>query len=399
MLPLQAGALLGPMAGTGMVTLVPSLSGVFEAPAGEVALAITIYMIPFALVQFFSGAIAQRLGARRTVYVGYLVFIAASVGCAMAPSFPLFLLARLVQGTGGAFLFPILMALVGEVVKPERLGRAIGIFGVTQTLGLTLGPLVAGLSEVHLGWRWFFVILGLMAVLPLLDFARVFAHHPETGGSGGGILALTGRVIRERRVVLLSLAGAGLFFAMVGTYTYLATWLKDAQGLAEDRIGLVLALAGAIGIPASALAGSWVDRVGRYAVGIAGMIGFAAAIVAFGTVPYSFAAFSVLSLALGWFAATAWTALNTLAVEVMPAFRKPVASVYNAFRFLGYSLAPPVMGLAYGERNFAAVCAGCAVAVAASAVFVALLAAAPGSLNRPVGSSRSGGSRSEGRGQ
>jgi DHA1 family chloramphenicol resistance protein-like MFS transporter len=261
-------------------------------------------------------------------------------------------------------------------VKPERLGRAIGIFGVTQTLGLTLGPLVAGLSEVHLGWRWFFLIIALMSVLPALDFARVFASHRDTGATEAGILALTGRVIGERRVILLSMAGAGLFFAMVGTYTYLATWLKDAQGLAEDRIGVVLALAGAVGIPGSALAGTWVDRVGRHAVGLVGMLAFAGTIVAFGIVPYSFAAFSGLSLLLGWSAATAWTALNTLAVEVLPAFRKPVASVYNAFRFLGYSLAPPVMGLAYGDRNFTAVCVGCALAVVASALFITLLAVA-----------------------
>lgn len=373
MLPLQAGALLGPMAGTGMVTLVPSLTGVFGVPAGRVALAITIYMIPFALVQLFSGAIAQRLGARRTVYLGYLVYGLASVGCAVAPSFSLFLLARLVQGTGGAFVFPILMALVGEVVRPERLGRAIGIFGVTQTLGLTLGPLVAGLSQVHLGWRWFFLIVGLMAVLPALDFARVFASHPETRAMEAGILALTGRAMRERRVILVSLAGAGLFFAMVGMYTYLATWLNDAQGLAEDRIGLVLALASAIGIPGSALAGAWADRLGRQVVGLAGTVAFGATIVAFGLVPYSFVTFSALSLLLGWCAATAWTALNTLAVEVLPALRKPVASVYNAFRFLGYSLAPPVMGLVYGDRNFTAVSVGCALAVAASALCIALL--------------------------
>ena len=98
MLPLQAGALLGPMAGTGMVTLVPALSGVYGAPVGAVALAITTYMVPFALAQLFSGSIAHNLGGRRTALIGYAIFIAGSLATAAAPTFGLFLLLRFVQG-------------------------------------------------------------------------------------------------------------------------------------------------------------------------------------------------------------------------------------------------------------------------------------------------------------
>ncbi|HET7296456.1 MAG TPA: MFS transporter, partial [Gemmatimonadales bacterium] len=141
MLPLQAGALLGPMAGTGMVTLVPVLSDVYGVSVGAVALAITAYTTPFALVQLFSGSVSQLLSGRLTAVIGYVIFASASLGCALAPSFAFFIIFRLVQGVGAAFLFPILMALVGEVVAPERLGRAMGALGVTQTLGLTVGPL------------------------------------------------------------------------------------------------------------------------------------------------------------------------------------------------------------------------------------------------------------------
>jgi len=372
MLPLQAGALLGPMAGTGMVTLVPALSGVYGAPVGAVALAITTYMVPFALAQLFSGSISHNLGGRRTALIGYAIFIAGSLATAAAPTFGLFLLFRFVQGLGAAFLFPILMALVGEVVAPERLGRAIGAFGVTQTLGLTLGPLLAGLMEVHFGWRWFFVLLGAWAFLSAVAFVWLF--QPERQAVEQGTMwGIMGRVLREPTVLLLSVAGAGLFFAMVGPYTYLAAWLKSFPALPEDQIGLVLAVAGAVGIPASAVAGRWGDRFGRKPVGLAGLGCYITALCGFAALPYSFTGTMLLAAWLGWSGAVAWTALNTLAIEVIPALRKPVASIYNAFRFLGYALAPPLLGLVYGRGDAAAVYLVSAVVVAGSAVCIAAL--------------------------
>ncbi len=373
LLPLQAGAILGPMAGTGMVTLVPTLVMVFDVSVGRVALAITVYMVPFALFQLFSGSVSQRLSGRRTATAGFAVFAAASVACALAPTFPLFLLFRLVQGVGAAFLFPILMALVGDVVAPERLGRAIGAFGVTQTLGLTVGPVLAGVAEVHVGWRWFFAMLAALAVAAALGFRRLFQDERPASRDEGGVLAITVTVLRNPTVVLLSLAAAGLFFAMVGSYTYLAAWLHAVPRLSEDRIGVVLAVAGALGIPASAMAGGWVDRLGRKVVGLAGLAGFVTGLAGLAALPYAFGTMMALAAWLGWWGAVAWAALNTLAVEVLPGLRKPVASIYNSFRFLGYSVAPPVLGLVYDHDDAAAVFIVSAAVVVLSACCVAAL--------------------------
>ncbi|MFQ5899912.1 MAG: MFS transporter, partial [Candidatus Methylomirabilia bacterium] len=165
----------------------------------------------------------------------------------------------------------------------------------------------------------------------------------------------------------------GLFFSMVGTYTYLTAWLKEAQGLAEDRIGVVLAVAGVMGIPASAVAGRWVDRLGRKAVGLAGMAGYIASLAGFWGLPYSFTGIVGLAALFGWSGAVAWIALNTLAVEVIPALRKPVASVYNAFRFFAYSLAPPILGLVYGQGNVAGVYLICELVAFGSVSSIAAL--------------------------
>jgi predicted MFS family arabinose efflux permease len=365
------------MGGTGMVTLVPALAASYTVSVGTVALAITAYMAPFAVVQLFSGSASQILTGRRTAALGYLVFTAASLGCAVAPSFSLFLLCRVVQGVGAAFLFPVLMALVGEVVAPARLGRAIGAFNATQTVGLTMGPLLAGLFEVHLGWRWFFISLGLCAAVSAVGFLRLFRAEHEAPGEGREFGAIMLTVLRDPTVVQLSLAAAGLFFAMIGSYTYLVAWLKTGPGLAEDRIGFLLAVAGAVGIPASAISGRWVDRFGRKPVGMAGMGGFIAALAGLALLPYSYLATLILTAWLGWTGAVAWTGLNTLAIEVLPALRKPVASIYNSVRFVGYALAPPLLGVIYGDGAISSVYVVSALVVGVAAVLLARLKVSP----------------------
>jgi predicted MFS family arabinose efflux permease len=373
LLPLQAGSLIGTMAGTGMVTLVPAMAESFAVPVTTIAWAVTAYMVPFALVQLFSGAFAQRLGSRRIACVGFIVYALGSLGGALAPTFAVFLLLRLLQGVGAAFVFPVLMALVGEIVPPERLGRAIGAFGMTQTLGLALGPAVAGVIEVYAGWRWFLVALGVFAIVAATAFVIVLPRDLETRSADRGVLALTRGVLAERSVLLLSLAAAGLFFALVGTSTYLTVWLKMAQGLSEERIGLILAVMGGVGIPASGLAGRWVDRLGRRSIALAGMIAYIASTIALWLVPYSFARFSALAALLGGSAAVAWTALNTLAVEIVPELRKPVASIYNALRFSGYAIAPPALGIVYRDDSMAGVYLISAAVVAGAGVLIGRL--------------------------
>src|SRR3972149_11868656 len=102
---------------------------------------------------------------------------------------------------------------------------------------------------------------------------------------------------------------------MIGAYTYLAAWLKAVPRRSEDRVGIVLAVAGAVGIPASAVAGGWGDRYGRKAVGIAGVAGYITALLGLATLPYSFWGTVVLAAWFGWTAAVARAGLHTRAVR------------------------------------------------------------------------------------
>ena len=90
-----------------LIAVIPNVARGLDTSLGYVAAAITAYMVPFAALQLVSGTLAERLGARRVVRAGYVVFGAAALACALAPEIWSFLAARAVMGAANAFLSPI----------------------------------------------------------------------------------------------------------------------------------------------------------------------------------------------------------------------------------------------------------------------------------------------------
>ncbi|MBD0291461.1 MAG: MFS transporter, partial [Thermoleophilia bacterium] len=162
-LPLYAGGFLGPFGGAMLIAIIPNVAEGLDTSLTLVAAAITAYMVPFAALQLVSGTIAQRVGPRRVVRTGYLAFGLAALLCALAPDIWVFLAARAAMGAANAFLSPILLAALSEVVAPAVLGRSVGTFAAWQTAGFTLAPAIAGgLGEVS--WRFAFVVVSVAAV-------------------------------------------------------------------------------------------------------------------------------------------------------------------------------------------------------------------------------------------
>src|SRR3954463_6207818 len=97
-LPLYIGGFLGPFGGGVVAVLVPQLREAFDATTAGVALSIPAYLVPFAALQLVSGTIGERLGRRRVVRTGYIVYAVLSVVAALAPTLGVFLGVRALQG-------------------------------------------------------------------------------------------------------------------------------------------------------------------------------------------------------------------------------------------------------------------------------------------------------------
>ena len=101
---------------------------------------------------------AERFGRKRFLMFSIMVFTAASFACGVAPTLPLVLLARAVQGVGGGALQPIAQAILIESFPPEKQGQALGLYALGVVLAPVIGPALGGYLTDAISWRWAFYI-------------------------------------------------------------------------------------------------------------------------------------------------------------------------------------------------------------------------------------------------
>ncbi len=350
LLPIYLGAIIGPMGGVGIIPLLPVLCSFFEISIQWASLTVTLYMIPYVIFQLFSGSIAQVFDTRRTLLFGFGTYALGSLLSGLSSDLTTLIAVRFIQGFGAAFIAPIVLALVGERVDSKHTGRAMGILGVMYTFGVTMGPLISGVLEVTLGWPWFFFFLMALS-LSIGAFYWITSREDKKPATKGGkisdALALVKKSYSYPQVKYLSFAAFSLFLGYIGLMTFVADYLTVTFDLASDKTGLILSMTGFFGILAAPVAGILGDRRGRLPVACLGGGIMVAAVFGLAAVEYSYEKYLLLFAFFGAGSATAWTSLNTLAVELVPDLRKPVASVYNCFKFAGYALSPLVLSLFY----------------------------------------------------
>ena len=371
LIPLYIGAAIGPMGGFGIVTILPVMAKAWSVNFGSISVAITFYMLPFIAMQIFSGAIAQLFDARKTLIFGFTIYALGALLSGLSTNFSTFLACRILQGVGAGFLTPIIMALIGELVPDEHIGKAIGLLGVAYTVGVTLGPYISGAIEVRLGWPYFFFLLSIVALAAGISYlisSRSLTRPAKNKAAILDILPVLNRAVREPGALFISFAAFSLFFGYIGIITFTADDLKSHLGLASNKIGTILSITGLSGIMVSPVAGYLGDRLGRKQVFACGAMIAIIAIGLMACLPYGYYNRLLLFLLLGTGAATAWTSLNTMAVRISTDLRQPVTSIYNAIKFSGYALSPAVLALLYGPFHIKAVQIGSMVAVAISAV-------------------------------
>ncbi len=154
-----AGAFLAFLDATIVNIAFPSIVDSFPGTSiGDLSWVLNAYNIVFAAFLIVFGRLTDLVGRRRGFVLGVLVFTAASVLCAVAPSVSLLVAARILQALGAAMLVPASLALVIEAFPDERRAHAIGLWGATAAVAAGLGPPIGGALVELGGWRWAFLI-------------------------------------------------------------------------------------------------------------------------------------------------------------------------------------------------------------------------------------------------
>ncbi|MDX3230844.1 DHA2 family efflux MFS transporter permease subunit [Streptomyces sp. ME19-01-6] len=175
------------------------------------------YAIAFAALLLLAGRLSDLYGARKIFTIGLALFGATSLMAAVAPNGGLLILARVLQGVGGAVILPTSLALVNASFSGKARGQAFAVWGSTIGAAAAVGPLLGGWLA-DFSWRWAF---GINLPLVALIMAGVMVHlpaSPRTRGRVDGVGAV------------LSAVGLGLLaFALVEGRTY--GWLMTTESL------------------------------------------------------------------------------------------------------------------------------------------------------------------------
>jgi EmrB/QacA subfamily drug resistance transporter len=191
--------------GTILSVALPTLGRSLHASTGQLQWFVAAYTLVFAAALVPGGMLGDRYGRKRMLVLALLVFGAASIACALAPSAGAFIAARALLGLGGAIMLPMVLGLLPALFDEAERPRAIGLVTAATMLGYPIGPLLGGWMLTQFDWSWVFLInvpvvaLAVVAVIVLLPESRssVRKRVDLVGAvlSAGGLALLTYGVI------------------------------------------------------------------------------------------------------------------------------------------------------------------------------------------------------------
>ena len=245
-----------------VATALPTIGRQFR-DVSSLSWVITAYLLASTAVAPVFGTLSDIYGRRATIVAALSLFIAGSVLCAMAPSLPVLILGRGLQGLGGGGILPIVQTIISDIISPRERGQYQAYFsGVWVAAGIG-GPVLGGVFAEHLHWSmifWINVPLALGALALLLPKMRKIPafHRRREVDWAGGLLLMAAAVV----FMLVLSWGANRYpwlsptiLGMIGASFALAlTFVWHAMRAAEPFLPLPL-LGGNV-VPFAILAGS-----------------------------------------------------------------------------------------------------------------------------------------------
>jgi DHA1 family bicyclomycin/chloramphenicol resistance-like MFS transporter len=237
---------LGPLATDMYLPSLPGLAGEFSTSSGQVQLTLSLFLAGFALAQIVYGPLSDRFGRKPMLLVGLVLFVLASIACALAESIEMLILARFIQALGGS-AGPVLgRAMVRDIHGPRESARVLSHIGSAMALAPAFAPILGGYMSVYLGWSsifWFLALIGLfgaaLLVLAIEETAPREHRHPKP------IKAILGdyvSLLRDREflgyTLTCTLAYAGLFAFLSGSSFVIIEYF----GVSEQNFGLLFML-------------------------------------------------------------------------------------------------------------------------------------------------------------
>jgi DHA1 family bicyclomycin/chloramphenicol resistance-like MFS transporter len=218
---------------------------IFETDVPTVQLTLSAFMVAFALSMLVYGPLSDRFGRRPVLIGGTLIYLLASVACALAPTIEALIAARVLQAFGACAGPVIGRAVVRDVWGRDKAATVLAYIATAMALAPAIGPILGGWLDVAFGWASTFWVLagfsGLALAMVVMLLAETNAHLNPKATSVGGLVESYGALLRHRvyvGYVLTVSASYSVIFCFISGSSFV---LIDVVGLTPDLYGLSFA--------------------------------------------------------------------------------------------------------------------------------------------------------------
>lgn len=324
--------------------VLPVLRQTFGVGEGAASMTVSAVVLGIALANLPFGALADRMAIRPILLTGGLVVAAAGVASALAPTLPLLVGARFLQGLFVPALTTCLAAYLAREMPAERLNVVMGSYVSATVVGGLFGRLLGGFILPPAHWRWAFL---LAAALLLAATLAAYAGLPVESHED----LQTRETVRFRDVLFrhdlfrIYCVSAGAFFVFSSVFNYMPFYLHGAPFHWSTRAVTLLYLSYIVGVVIGPLAGRLSNRIGNGTAMVAGALVFGAGL-AVTLVPQGWAMALALALVCAGFFTLHSSAAGALNRK-LSAGRGRANAFYVLFYYLGGAAGITLSGHAY----------------------------------------------------
>jgi DHA2 family multidrug resistance protein len=211
----------------------PHIAGSLSASVDESTWVLTSYLIANAIILPLSGWLTEVFGRKRFYMTCVVIFTGSSLLCGIAPSLPLLVLFRIMQGLGGGGLQPSAQAILADTFPPRQRGMAFSIYGMAVVFAPAIGPTLGGWITDSYSWRWLFYINVPVGILSLMLVSRLI-HNPP---------ALAGKPLTRQNLFSMDWTGMGLLALGLGSLEFVLDKGQEDDWFGSARIQFLVVLA------------------------------------------------------------------------------------------------------------------------------------------------------------
>jgi predicted MFS family arabinose efflux permease len=331
--------------------VIPKIAADIGVDVKTAALLSTAYAFPYAIMQPALGTIADFFGKTRLMNISLVVVVMTTLVCAFAGNFSLLVAMRIIAGMLAGGIFPVGMAIVGDLVPIHERQVAIGRLLAIGLAGNLIGAIISGVIGDLLGWRGVFFSLGgfglIVAVIAYFAFRGLRMAKPKPFSLDAAAAGFQGIFADPRAKVCF---GSVFFEGIVihGLFPYVALLLLLSGQTHSSYAGLVIGAFGLGGILYSLALPLLVVRVSERQLMLTGAAGAAVAfiLISFGSVWYLQAAVFFL-LGVGFY--MLHSCIQVHVTDLTQTARGTALSMHSCSFYFGQAIGPIYYGFAFGH--------------------------------------------------